>query len=660
MEKEGGTIVSGEDGITTICVPRRDSYLHSVGMWVGDNPFDFVVPVTLFQIIIFIIASRILYIVLRPLSTPKFVCYVLGGILVGPSILGNHLFEVVYPPIQSPILFLLGRLGAAYSVFFITLKMDIVPTIKAAKKYWKLGFMPSDRSVYGYRVRNVSVGRVDNLRVSDKHTKLLVCKPKFPCGLLDVLVLCCKTNNEGVIGMATISDIIGITFIMGPTLYGLFIPNGPPLATTIVERSEVVISELIMPFFYLTLGTTTKISSIIDEYWYQNLMVEFVVLCGVTTRVLVTMVLGMAHNLRLKHGFILGLMMSIEGILDLILFHGMMRAQIFEDYIFVILELHALLITAISAPLIKFLYKHHPRLSKEPSAHDARVRTIQSTSLTSEFSIISCVHKDTDVPSMIALLESFNTYQESPLCVHVIHLVELLGKSTPILLPLKKKNKKVKSSAIYLETNHIMRAFENYSQNSAGAVTVLSYVNIAPYKIMHESVCNLADHNRVPLILIPFYEYNQTINSHDGTFIRDLNTSFQLNARCTIGILVDRYSTLALNASLSCFHVAIFFLGGQDDREALALEDSIGVLEAIRGMEMEIYDLAIVGKRHQSMSITDEEMMDFMDNADQLGVIGDMLASTEFYGGKISLLVMQCGGRKVLEKKTSTNRGLKL
>ncbi|XP_052111547.1 cation/H(+) antiporter 15-like [Arachis duranensis] len=298
---------------------------------------------------------------------------------------------------------------------------------------------------------------------------------------------------------------------------------------------------------------------------------------------------------------------------------------------------------------------------------------------------------------MIALLESFNTYQESPLCVHVIHLVELLGKSTPILLPLKKKNKKVKSSAIYLETNQIMRAFENYSQNSAGAVTVLSYVNIAPYKIMHESVCNLADHNRISLILIPFYEYKQSINSHDGTFIRDLNTSFQLNARCTIGILVDRYSTLALNASLSCFHVAIFFLGGQDDREALALveeeqaeadkildeclvdefkgkkvvhnnanfheilvEDSIGVLEAIRGMEMEIYDLVIVGKRHQSMSITDEEMMDFMDNADQLGVIGDMLASTEFYGGKISLLVMQCGGRKVLEKKTSTNRGLKL
>ncbi|XP_052111548.1 cation/H(+) antiporter 15-like [Arachis duranensis] len=401
MAKEGGTIVSGEHGITTICVPRRDSYLHSVGMWVGDNPFDFVVPVTLFQIIIFIIASRILYIVLRPLSTPKFVCYVLGGILVGPSILGNHLFEVVYPPIQSPILFLLGRLGAAYSVFFITLKMDIVPTIKAAKKYWKLGFMPFLSSFlvmytlahytnleYRGKLKQPSIpcwtsfpvvsdflmelnlitmeiGQIalstaivsemcqwivlityvlatNTLNFSFANLSFLVAFLMFLCFVVrPIMKVIIKRTPKGepvkqgyvtmvllgVIGMATISDIIGITFIMGPTLYGLFIPNGPPLATTIVERSEVVISELIMPFFYLTLGTTTKISSITDEYWYQNLMVEFVVLCGVMTKVLVTMVLGMAHNLRLKHGFILGLMMSIEGILDLILFHGMMRAQ---------------------------------------------------------------------------------------------------------------------------------------------------------------------------------------------------------------------------------------------------------------------------------------------------------------------------------------------
>ncbi|MED6197717.1 hypothetical protein PIB30_059259 [Stylosanthes scabra] len=814
----GGTIISDENGITTICVPRRDSYLRSLGIWVGDNPFDFVIPVTLFQISIFIIVSRVLYILLRPLSTPKFVCYVLGGILVGPSIMGDRIFEVVYPPIQSPILFLLGRIGAAYSVFFIVLKMDIVPTIKAAKKYWKLGSIPffcslivmytiTHHTSLDYRGRlkqpnihcwtsfsvvsdflmelnliTTELGQIalstavvteisqwimllfylmktNTLRFSFSHLGLIAAFLMFLCFVVrPIMKVIIKRTPKGepvkqgyvimvllgVIAMATISDIIGITFIMGPTLYGLFIPNGPPLATTIVERTEVVISEIMMPFFYLTLGTTTRISRITDKYWFQNLIIEAVVLAGVATRVVLTMVIGMTHNIRCKHGFILGLMMSIEGILDLILFHGMMRFRLFEDYIYVILELHALLITAISAPLIKVLYKHHHRISKEPSAHEGRVRTIQSTSLTSKVTIISCIHQEANVHSMIGLLEALNTSQESPLFVHVIHLVELFGKSAPILLPLKKQNHKKKaagassSSINYHETNHIMRAFENYSRNStAGNVNVLSYVNVAPYKIMHASVCNLADQKSVPLILVPFYEHHQIINSHDATFIRDLNISFQQNARCTVGILVDRYSTLFLNASSSCFHVAIFFIGGQDDREALALglrmldrtsikvtllqfilqhhndnnnlssspglnsnnnrqeaeeeeeaqrildeclvdefkgkmivqnnadfceivvEDSIGVLEAIRGMEMEVYDLVVVGKRHQFMSITDEEMMDFMENADQLGVIGDMLASTEFYAGKISLLVMQCGGKKALDKKTSTNRGLK-
>ena len=78
------------------------------------------------------------------------------------------------------------------------------------------------------------------------------------------------------------------------------------------------------------------------------------------------------------------------------------------------------------------------------------------------------------------------------------------------------------------------------------------------------------------------------------------------------------------------------------------VEDSMeNVLEAMRGMEMGFYDLVVVGKRHCIGNVTDEEMMGFMDNADQLGVVGDMLASNEFCDGRVSLLVMQCGVKRV-------------
>ena len=88
------------------------------------------------------------------------------------------------------------------------------------------------------------------------------------------------------------------------------------------------------------------------------------------------------------------------------------------------------------------------------------------------------------------------------------------------------------------------------------------------------------------------------------------------------------------------------------------VEDSMeNVLEAMRGMEMELYDLVMVGKRHCIGNVTDEEMTDFMDNADQLGVVGDMLASNEVSDGRVPLLVMQCGVKRVkFFDKSSSSR----
>lgn len=232
---------------------------------------------------------------------------------------------------------------------------------------------------------------------------------------------------------------------------------------------------------------------------------------------------------------------------------------------------------------------------------------------------------------------------------------------------------------------------------------------------MHEAVCNLAEDNSVHLLIIPFHQNDQTLGSHLASTIRNLNTNFLANAKGTLGILVDRYSVLSGSSSKLSFDVGIFFIGGKDDREALALgirmlerpntrvtlfrfvlptnedsrfnglvenedenlestldeslidefiakndissdsvnvvyheavvEDCIQVLKAIRGMEKD-YDLVMVGKRHSMGNFVEEEMSNFMDNADQLGILGDMLASNEFCNGKVPVLVMQCGDEK--------------
>jgi len=403
--------------------------------------------------------------------------------------------------------------------------------------------------------------------------------------------------------------------------------------------------------------------------------------------------------------------------------------QLLDDETLGHLLIGMVLTTSIITPLIKLLYKHRPRVLNSSSIFDEEMRTIQNTPRNSEFRIVTCLHSEGNVRGMTALVEICNPIQESPLCVFVIHLIELLGKSASILLPINYKENRKFLSVNYPNTNHIMRAFENYANNSCGPVTVLPYINVAPYKSMLDAVCNLAQDKMVPFIVIPFHENDHIdLHGHVSTSIRKLNTRFQAHVPCTLGILVDRYSKLGVSNDHTkpYFHVGIFFIGGPDDREALALgirmserlnmkvslfrfivtnkkyvnridssrtgtldeeqeemldeglidefksmkygigkvswyeivvDDAVEVMDAIRGLEGD-YDLVMVGKRHNIGNLKDEEMGNFIENVQILGILGDMLSSTEFCIGMVPVLVTQCGGdKRVINKLDRVGSG---
>ncbi|XP_061375052.1 cation/H(+) antiporter 15-like [Gastrolobium bilobum] len=793
MEKESPFYARNDSsGAFQVCV-KIERTVGSFGVWAGDNPFQFMVPVTLCQIIVTVLVSQVIYYLLRPIKTPKFICYVMGGTLLGPTGLGRirngALMDILFPLKQASFLVSMSKIGAIYFVFIITLRMDLKMNLKAAKRCWRFGVIPFFCSYFvtvfllslykpkghssgddAYYIPNVftissfavvcsaltelnllttELGQIalSSAMVNEIMQWTMIGLELSPpknliysfvylslCGLF---VLICvfivrpvmkiivertpmgKPIKEiyvimillGVPIMSALSDMIGLHFIIGPTLYGLVMPNGPPLASTILERSEVIISEFLMPFFYLYIGLNTDLSEIHKhKHWKVALIFQGILFVGFLVKVLACVLLAPTSNIRLKHGLVLGLMLSVRGIVELMFFARIKKFGIIDTEVFSQMVLYVVFITMICIALIDSLYKHHPRMLKTKSIHEVRVRMIQNSPETSEFNIVSCVHNDGNVHSMIALLEACNPTLTSPINVYVILLIELLGKSTPILLPMKKRNRK-SFSANYPNTNHILRAFENYSNNSNGPVTIIPYVNVAPYNIMHDATCDLAEDKSVRLLIIPFHENDETLGSHIVTSIRDLNTSFQARARCTVGILVDRDSRLSMSSSKLCFHLGIFFMGGQDDREALALairmlerpnmrvtllrfvlnnnnknsggavkfkgneqeeklesnmdeslidefkakkinndnvfcqEDVVGdciqVFNAIRGSEND-YDLVLVGKRHNIGDVTDEEMSTFMDNAVQLGIFGDFLASTEFCDGKVPVLVMQC------------------
>lgn len=357
-----------------------------------------------------------------------------------------------------------------------------------------------------------------------------------------------------------------------------------------------------------------------------------------------------------------------------------------------------LAITAIVSPLTEILYK--PKIGT--SDKHQNMRTIQTMPRVSEFRIISCVHSEENVPSMISLLEAFNPTEVTPICAYVIHLMELVGRAAPLLIHLNKRKRRsfMRFANSYgSNPEHILCYFENYAMNSSGRVTVHPLMMIAPYKGMHGNICSLAKDTLAPLIIVPYHENQRAIQGNRiATAIRDLNTNIQTYAPCTVGVLVDR-GLRTRSCSHFSYHIAVVFIGGQDDREALAcaarmsghagvsvmvmriilrdkkwesddekldiflddtmfdelkmksiidecvvcrevvVEDSVAVVDAILSLEC-IYDLVMVGRRHRAMVVRDVEMPAFVEHED-LGLIGDVLASTNFNGSWLSVLVLR-------------------
>ncbi|KAL5175338.1 Cation/H(+) antiporter 4 [Glycine soja] len=115
----------------------------------------------------------------------------------------------------------------------------------------------------------------------------------------------------------------------------------------------------------------------------------------------------------------------------------------------------------------------------------------------------------------------------------------------------------------------IILAFDLYEHDNMGAVTAHVYTAISPPSLMHEDVCHLALDKVASIIILPFH----LRWSGDGAIESDYKNARALNCKlleiapCSVGILVGRS---AIHCD-SFIQVAMIFLGGNDDREALCL-----------------------------------------------------------------------------------------
>ncbi|KAF7842958.1 cation/H(+) antiporter 15 [Senna tora] len=636
-----------------------------------DNPLDYSLPLFVFQLTLVVGVTRLFVFILKPFRQPRAIAEILGGLLLGPSGLGqNDTFALKVFPLRSMLVLEgLANIGLIYILFLVGLEMDIsaikhigrkalfiaiagmllpfgvsatfssifrnhAPEMSQAVYILFLGIALSvtafpvlARIIAELKLFNTDLGRLalSTALVNDVCTWIFlilaialagsnnsnsslasiwvvlssiafvalcyyVVRPAIEWFLRDALDgesfsdLQITMVLTGVMISSFITDAIGAHAIFGAYVYGLCIPSGP-IRLALIERLEDFVSGLLLPLFCANSGLRTNITVIHGLTKWAGCLVVIPLACA--GKVLGTLLISLFFQIPARDGITLGLLMNTKGLIEIIVLNVAKDLKVMGDESFAMMVVIIVVMTALVAPIVTATYKPTRRFIPY------KKRTIQGIRLNAERKLLVCLHHPSNVPTIINLLEASNPTPTSPLCVYALHLVELTGRVSAMLIVHNHRksdhhhhshHRRICSAGdaangAQAQSDNIIGSFANFETNyGVDSVSVHPLTAVSPYSTMHQDICALAEDKRACFIIVPFHKQMTVDGGMENTnpAFQIVNQKLLLHSPCSIGILVDRGLHVSSRVSstnlgiLSSLNVAVLFFGGPHDREALA------------------------------------------------------------------------------------------
>ncbi|OMP01519.1 Cation/H+ exchanger [Corchorus olitorius] len=494
----------------------------------------------------------------------------------------------------------------------------------------------------------------------------------------------------------TVTSLFRAAILFGPFFLGLATPDGPPLGSTLVEKFEPLVSGIFLPLFVSTCGMRMDLEFVQkpNKYAKDQIVAALVTLIF---KFFVSLALPLSFKMPKQDSLALAFIMITKGVFEIGVYSMFFDAAVISEDIFNIMSIMTVLLASIVPIAVRKLY--------DPSRKylSYKKRSILNSKVNEDLRVIGCIHVPGNVKSIINMLNACSPSKESPIALDVLHLVKLSGRATPLFIAHQKHGHGIaRFESSYSE--NIVLAFNQFERDNWEAVSVNVFTAVSPRNLMYEDICNLAMNNLTSFIILPFhrrYNADGSIESEDQA-IRSLNCSILDKSPCSVGILVEGHRSInhsnSIDSTLSSDSspgIAVIFLGGKDDREALALARRISIgqrvgltvihikpskairiiladddsdtilndemlritkeIKNIRYIEKEVndgpetstflrpllndYQLVIAGRRYgmedpQTFGL--EEWIEFK----EIGIIGDLVSSQDF-GGNYSVLIVQ-------------------
>ncbi|XP_040380195.1 cation/H(+) antiporter 15-like [Oryza brachyantha] len=107
----------------------------------GGSPLASSLPLLGVQLVLIVAVTRVLYFLLKPLKQPRVVSEIMGGIILGPSVLSRHtgFREAVFPARGEAVLNTVATFGLMYVIFLIGVRMDPTLVVRSGRKGMVIG-----------------------------------------------------------------------------------------------------------------------------------------------------------------------------------------------------------------------------------------------------------------------------------------------------------------------------------------------------------------------------------------------------------------------------------------------------------------------------------------------------------------------------------------
>ena len=311
----------------------------------------------------------------------------------------------------------------------------------------------------------------------------------------------------GALSVGFITDMFGLAIANGPMWLGLVIPDGPPLGSLLVEKTETIATDILMPFSFAFIGMYVDLANIAFIWPALKPLVAMVVI-GYVTKILATFLTSLYFKMPVRDSLALSFLLSVRGQVEFLLFmHWMDKEvhiyflkskhifcnfltfcfltfahtifQILHPSYFTMMVLLTVLITGLVTPLISLLYD-----PTKPYMISKR-RTIQHTAPGADLRIMLTIEEQDKVAGLISLLEASNPSVATPFSVIALCLIELIGRAAPVFIDHERQRKVPPQYAGCLT---IHNALSLYQESYAEYVKLHSYTAVTPKRTVYQ-VC---------------------------------------------------------------------------------------------------------------------------------------------------------------------------